>query len=289
MSARAALRVLWGSGARTKVVLRPNSRLVVGRDDDCDLVLAQDAEVSGRHFSIEWDGEAGTLRDEKSRRGTEVGGLVVDGAAPLRHRSWIRAGATDLVFEIEMPPCEVPPELGGVRDALRAIAAERRLWAIVDASRGDRVVKLLRSSMDAGRSLYEGLQGDVLVDVAPHLVHFAPDSRLLDALVAAGPSAGFAIYLESGEDERTLRRHFRRFLVVQAEGIGPRTYFRFYDPFVFAPFWEMATPRQRADLSRGVDAFWLPDGSGGFRRIAGVTSESAPNAGPPNAKTDEND
>lgn len=272
MTGRAALRVLWGTGARTKYVLAPNCRLLVGRDDDCDLVLARDAEVSGRHFSIEWDGERGMLRDEKSRRGTEVGGIVVDGEIPLHQRSWIRAGATDLMFEIEIAPREVPPHLRGPSDTLRALARQGCLWAIVDASRGDAVVKLLRSSMDAGRSLYEGLQGDVLVDVAPHLVHFSPDSRLLDALVVEGWSAGFALYIESGEDERTLRRHFRRFLVVQAEGIGPRTYFRFYDPMVFAPFWDMATPRQRADLSRGIDAFWIPDGAHDLRRIAGAIS-----------------
>ncbi len=270
MTARAALRVLWGSGARTKHVFSPNRRLVVGRDDDCDVVLARDAEVSGRHFSIVWDGERGTLRDENSRRGTEVAGVVVNGEAPLRHRSWIRAGATDLMFEIEMAPREVSPALRSTCDGLRALASHGRLWAIVDASRGDGVVKLLRSSMDAGRSLYEGLRGDVLVDVAPHLVHFSPESRLLDALIVEGWSAGFALYIESGEDERSLRRHFRRLLVVEAEGIGPRTYFRFYDPFVFTPFWNMATPRQRADLSRGVDAFWVPDGADGVRRIAGA-------------------
>lgn len=267
---RAALRVLWGPASRTRHVLAPGASLVVGRDEDCDVALSHDPALSGRHFAIAWDGASGTVRDLDSRTGTELGGVRAVGPTPVRHRSWIRAGSTDLTFEIEMAPPRIDPSRRAIRDSLAAIAAAGRLWAIVDASRGDRVLSLLRSSMDDGRSLYEGLQGDVLEEVAPHLVHFEPGSRLLDALVSEGWSSGWALYVESDRDERSLRRHFRRFLIVEAEGLGPRTYFRYYDPAVFGSFWDMATSRQRAELSREVDAFWVPDADGKAHRIAGA-------------------
>jgi len=297
-AARAALRTLWGpgpaAGVRIRRILPPGTRLTVGRDDDCDLALPLDSELSSHHFSIEWDGVRGRGRDERSRRGTQVGGapMIVrggdgdgdgDGQTALRHGTWIRAGATDFVFEIEMPAPIVRAERRAAREALEPAAVAGTLWGIVDASRSDRVLSLLRSAMDVGRSLYEGTQGDALAEVAPYLVRFEPGSRLLDALIDEGLSSGFAIYLESEEDERALRRHFRRFLVVEAEGVGPRTYFRFYDPAVFAAFWDMATLHQRAELSRNIDAFWVPSGEHDLHRMEPL----APIVPPESASSDE--
>lgn len=276
MSARrASLRLLWGPGSRARHVLAPGDRIVVGRSAGCDLVLAHDPELSERHFSVVWDGARGQLQDEQSRRGTAVGGERVEGCCELRHGAWIRAAGCDLTFEVELPPRAVTPEQRALLHALDAVAAQRRLWAIVDASRGDRVNALLRAAMDPGRSLYEGAQGDALAHVAPHLLAIEPGSRLLSALIDEGWAAGWALFFESGEDERALRRALRRLLVVEAEGVGPRTYFRFYDPAVLAAFWPMATAQQRAELSRGIDAFWLPDGPHAARRVLGTGAASA--------------
>lgn len=280
MSARrASLRLLWGAGPRARHVIAPGEQIVVGRDAGCDLVLPHDPELSDRHFSVRWDGERGELRDERSRRGTAVGGEPVEGTRALSHGAWIRAAGSDLAFEVELPPRAIAPEKRALLQALDAIAAQRRLWAIVDAARGDRVNALLRAAMDPGRSLYEGVQGDALEHVAPHLLAIEPGSRLLSALIDEGWGAGWALFFESAEDERALRRTLRRLLVVEAEGVGPRTYFRFYDPAVLAAFWPMATARQRAELSRGIDAFWLPDGPHGAHRLLGTGAAMSPGDG----------
>jgi len=268
--ARAALRVLSGVTPRARRVLVPGSRIVVGRGADCDVVLPHDAELSSEHFALSWDGRRGVLVDEGSRRGTLVGGTPVEGARDLARGAWIRAGTSDFRFEVEVPHDEASlrtMERDPWNLLVPALQAGR-LWGIVDASRGDRPVRLLRTSVDAGRSLYEGIQGDVLETVAPHLIRFDPSSALVARLVGEGADANGAIFFTSDEDDKTLRRHFRRFLVVEAEGVGPRTYFRFYDPAVFVQFWAIATLRQRAELSRDIDEWWVPEGPRTLTRIA---------------------
>lgn len=273
---RASLRSPWGADTARRVVAA-GAEMSVGTALDCDFVV-KDPEVSGTHFVLRWDGRSAIVTDCASRRGTLVGGEPIAEPRELRHGAWIRAGSTDFVFEREGPPiaaAALEPRRA-VMDVLGAEADRGTLWALVDASRGDGVLALLRSSMDPGRNLYEGFVGAALAEVAPHLIHLEPSSRLLAGLVAEGWTAGHATYFSSEEDEKTLRRHLRRFLIVEAEGIGPRTYFRFYDPAVLTELWGMATAAQKTDLSRGIDAWWVPGGADAVLRLDGdiATKES---------------
>jgi pSer/pThr/pTyr-binding forkhead associated (FHA) protein len=60
-------------------LLKP--RLVVGRRDDCDIVL-RNALVSGRHCILEWSDGGWSVRDLSSRNGTRVNGAPCE-TAPL--------------------------------------------------------------------------------------------------------------------------------------------------------------------------------------------------------------
>jgi 2-alkenal reductase len=69
-------------------------RLLIGRDEECDLVLS-DSKVSRRHAAVELvDGEA-TLRDLGSRNGTFVNGTRVE-SVRLRGHEQIQVGDTVL-------------------------------------------------------------------------------------------------------------------------------------------------------------------------------------------------
>lgn len=62
--------------------LNHTKSFVIGRDDDCDLVLA-DRQVSRRHASIEWNGKSYQIEDLGSTNGTYIDGKSASTALPL--------------------------------------------------------------------------------------------------------------------------------------------------------------------------------------------------------------
>lgn len=262
MSARhAILSVLWSRHGGRRVLLRPGDVLRVGRGDDADVVI-DDRDLCRVHFEIDWDGERAELRDRSRLFGVERGTLL-DGLPALqawaRHGSVIQAGGTrfQVFYEATTPPRAAPaPALRAARArAYEALAAEPDLYAVLDAARDERVLVLLRESIDEQASLYEGPQGHVLDDVAPWLVRFAPGSRLLRALIEEGWGSGWGVYLTAPMGLREVRRHLRHFLMVLDETTDQRVYFRFYDPSVLREFLPIATERQRAQLFGELGGF----------------------------------
>lgn len=257
----AILSVLWGRHGGRRIVLKPGDVLRVGRGDEADVVL-DDRELCRVHFEIDWDGERAEVRD-RSRHSGVRDGTRIDGRPTqqtwARHGSFLQAGASRFLvhYEATTPPREPPdPALREPRArALSTLAAHPDLYAVLDAARDERILVLLRESIDEHASLYEGLQGHVLADVAPYLVRFTPDSRLLRALVSEGWGSGWGIFFTSPLGFRDVRRHLRHFLMVLDESTGERVYFRFYDPFVLRELLPIATPRQRAQLHDGISAF----------------------------------
>jgi hypothetical protein len=64
-----------------------------------------------------------------------------------------------------------------------------------------------------------------------------------------------------------VRRHLRRFLMVEAEGDRQRMFFRFYDPRVMRTFAEVITPEQRVDFMKDVEAFFFPGAHGDVQAL----------------------
>jgi S1-C subfamily serine protease len=104
-----AVRTGADSGKRVGLNGEP---ILIGRDDDCDLVLA-DAKVSRRHARIEpvGDGTA-RLHDLGSSNGTFVGGRRVESAV-LRGDEQIQVGGTILASSLEQPSSGVGRTLFG--------------------------------------------------------------------------------------------------------------------------------------------------------------------------------
>src|SRR5262249_7801469 len=123
-----------------------------------------------------------------------------------------------------------------VQAAHARLSAETGLYGVLDAARDERALVLLRESIDEFCSLYDGPQGHALAAVAPYLVRFSPNSRLLRALLEEGLGGSWGIYAAASAQLVAVRRHFRRFLMVEDETNGKRLYFRFYDPRVLRDF-----------------------------------------------------
>ncbi len=276
--ARFILEARWGKMAGQKAIIAPGSTLRVGRIDQADFEIAHDAHMSGLHFELAWDGKRCELKDLGSKEGTLLDGEAVK-EGEVEHGAWIHAGETDFSGYIEdkIPPPEGeddPEEderydeherqlreekraeevrrVEAARKALEKLRGEGEgapLYAIMDAARDDRILELLRQSVERYQSLYEGVQGEPMATVAPYLVGpFRQDSRLLERLVMEGWGKRWGIFLTSRESFREVRRHFRRFLMVELEESGERVYFRFYDPWVLGVFLPACSERQRGEF-----------------------------------------
>ena len=79
--------------------------------------------------------------------------------------------------------------------------------------------------------LYAGDLEPDLEEVAPYLVRLQQGSRFTDWLISNGWGRHWGIFASAKEDLRTVRKHFRTFLLVQNPE-GKTLYFRYYDPRV---------------------------------------------------------
>jgi hypothetical protein len=150
---------------------------------------------------------------------------------------------------------------------LRKVAAEFRLHAILDAARTPRILEALHEAREEHRSLYEGAAGEALDEVAPQLVRLAADSRLLSQLVREGWGRRWGIFAEGDVPKKEMRRHLRRFLMVEDDETGERLYFRFYDPGVLREFWRTCSRRQVEELIGPLRAFLVEGERGEVLRL----------------------
>lgn len=282
MAPRCIVEIRGGKLTGTKAVLDPGRTLRVGRSDLADLVVPHDAQLSAPHFELTWDGARCALRDLRSLTGTRLDGAAVH-EAEVAHGAWIQAGQTDFMVYVEghtPPPHEDEGEEELDEEARRA-RAERRaaaeqalaalrdeaaaapLYAVLDAARDDRILELLRESVERHQSLYEGQPAEPLDEVAPYLAGpMAPGSRLLERLVREGWGRRWGIFCTSEEKFAEVRRHFRRFLMVELEDERDRVYFRFYDPRVLSTFLPVCSVSQLDELTRQLARILCEDRQG---------------------------
>lgn len=157
-------------------------------------------------------------------------------------------------------------ELSAPGDRERALHEGGPLFAILDAARDPRVLDRLQSGGCEHRSLYDGRRGEHLAAVAPYLAAIVPGSPLERALVGEGwgQSWGVLLAVELSFDE--VRRHLRRYLVVETEEAQPLS-FRFYDPRVLAPFLRSATAAEARRFFGPVTSFFVEEGAGALLRF----------------------
>lgn len=290
---RAIVELRWGPEGGTKQVLAAGDSLRVGRKPKSQWVVP-DKQMSGAHFEVSYDGSRVLVRDLASATGTLVGGQKIADAEELPNGSWIRAGETDFMvyFEGATPPeeTELDRALNEELDELEPLHArwlteqrprllkekekkvarkkaaldtfrkvEGPLYAVLDAARTDRILTVVRESVDPYRSLYEGIDGEALEDVAPYLVELLPNSSLLSRLIEEGWGNRWGIFIEYPGTFKDLRRHLRRFLMVADADTRKKFYFRFYDPVCLREFLPTSTPKQRAEFFGEIRAFCMED------------------------------
>lgn len=122
---------VWGAQGCRPLPLA-GERVVIGRDNACQVAFPHDGEVSRRHAVVEQLPVGWSIRDLGSRNGTFVGGQRLLHSCPLEDRDEIRVGQQRLVFRTptagpplaETEAAAPPPELTRrERDVLHALLA----------------------------------------------------------------------------------------------------------------------------------------------------------------------
>lgn len=290
---RAIVELRWGPEGGLKQVLSPGDRVSVGRKPKAKWIVP-DEQMSGAHFEVRYDGTQVFVRDLKSATGTLVGGQKISAEETLSNGGWIRAGESDFMVYLEAatPPDESELDIALneeldelepnhaqwlVENRPRLVAEKNRtlarqkealerlqkvegpLYAVLDAARTDRILTVVRESIEQYQSLYEGIDGEALEHVAPYLVAFHPSSSLLRRVVEEGWGKRWGIFIASSANFKALRRHLRRFLMVADAETRKKFYFRFYDPVCLREFLPTCTPKQNAEFFQEIKAIFVED------------------------------
>jgi len=300
---RVVLEIGDGPLAGRRWYVDDGAEVIVGRAEDAGLTIPDEA-MSIVHFALRRDGAVARLRDLGSLGGTQIDGEAVEGGAPVPvgHGAIVTAGETRFRVEIRRPlpapqmprafarrlaaglvppalervmretfageAAPLPAHLAAVEAGLRG--APGRLYAVLDAARAPRVLSLLGTTTERYESLYQGMAFQELGEVGPYLVELPPGAPLLAELLRAGWGRAFGIYLVTERPFAAVRRHLRRFLVVEDER-GAEAFFRFYDPVVLRAFLPRATAAQRREMLEDAGAFWMEGDAGAL--LLGFTGD----------------
>jgi len=127
-------------------------------------------------------------------------------------------------------------------------------YAILDAARAGRVLRLLKSTNLEHLILYEGAIDPLIADVAPYLVALPRSSSDTRRIVEAAWGNAWGVFCASRADIQSLRRHLRVFLTVLTES-RKKMLFRYYDPRVLRPYLPSCTPEELTTFYGPIDQF----------------------------------
>ncbi|MGI4828930.1 MAG: DUF4123 domain-containing protein, partial [Janthinobacterium lividum] len=222
------------------------------------------------------DGSGVAVVDLRSSNGTFLNGARVTEAFAVPG-DVLKAGMLALrVVSPLTPPFEAEPVLPGGLETARGVAADAPngllrsltasgvpLFAVLDAAADPAMLEQLQEYLgrEPGhtlQSLYEGQGALDLARWAPYLLALPAESTLLGTLLREGWGKAWGCFCTTHVPFSDLRRHLRRFLMVQLEG-GPQVYFRFYDPRVLREFLPTATHAELLHFFGPVQE-WLVQG-----------------------------
>jgi hypothetical protein len=205
------------------------------------------------------------INDRSGQAGIYLNGEKVQ-TAVLKDGDTLVAGSSAFkVSLIETPPPQPPaapaedPALNLEQQArvLDYLARQKLpLFALLDAARAPDVLPTLLAHTEVHYSLYDGPDGEELDAVAPYLVQLHARSPLTELLVREHWGQSWGVYLWALTDFKALRRHLRRFLIVQ-DAKAKDMYFRFYDPRVLRVFLPTCTPDELGEFFGPIAGFLI--------------------------------
>lgn len=143
---------------------------------------------------------------------------------------------------------EYPMTVDDVLDS----ADRELLFAVLDAADAPAVPVKMDDPEIGGLALYMSNRNPELRLVAPYLVR--ADESVMGWIHDELWQDPWGILIEADVEQQLLRKHLRRFLLVEAPD-GKTLYFRFYDPRVLRTFLSSSTDDELLDFFGPVQAF----------------------------------
>lgn len=143
----------------------------------------------------------------------------------------------------------------------RTVSPRGSLYALIDAAREPAgPYEAEQAGVDC-QSLFAGELGEMLQDVAPHLIEFRRGTSFYRWWFEQwGNSIG--VLVEAPVSLSDLRRHFRTLTIVRGGSDRKRYYFRFYDPRVLRVFLPSCTADEARRFFGPITAIYC-EGQGG--------------------------
>ncbi|MEO1615995.1 MAG: DUF4123 domain-containing protein [Planctomycetota bacterium] len=138
-------------------------------------------------------------------------------------------------------------------------AAPGQFFALLDACDEPKVPVLAKNLGDDAVSLYRGRAEEELWAIAPYLV--ALDKRVAQWVLDELSGTPYGILISAATNLETLRKHFRRFLMVESPE-GKQLYFRYYDPRILPTFLTSSTADEVNAFFGPVHELIVPDDDG---------------------------
>ena len=88
-----------GGAAQPRSYPLADAEVLIGRGEDCAVLLIGDGTVSRRHARVRNDGRQVTVEDAGSTHGTYLGGQPLNTLTPVRRGDVLQVGQTLLRFE----------------------------------------------------------------------------------------------------------------------------------------------------------------------------------------------
>ncbi|MEM6472766.1 MAG: DUF4123 domain-containing protein, partial [Planctomycetota bacterium] len=132
-------------------------------------------------------------------------------------------------------------------------------YAILDACDEPKVPILAKNLEENAVSLYRGRADEDLWSIAPYLVKL--ETNVVNWIREELVGTPFGILLSAATNLETLRKHFRRFLMVKSPE-GKSLYFRYYDPRVLPTFLLSSESAEVASFFGPVGEFIVPSEDG---------------------------
>lgn len=116
-------------------------------------------------------------------------------------------------------------------------------YAVIDGASCEELLDKIGEFSPEYFCLYAGEIEPDVAEVAPYLVALKAGHPFTEWFLANGLGRHWGIFARSPADLRTLRRHFRGFLMVR-DPEGKQLYFRYYDPRVLRVYLPTCNPEE---------------------------------------------
>lgn len=151
-------------------------------------------------------------------------------------------------------------------------------YAVIDGAACEDLLRKLFEHSPEYCCLYAGeLEPDV-EEVAPYLVKLNQVHPFTTWLLETIGTKPWGIFCRADADLRTMRKHFRQFLMVKGPD-GENLYFRYYDPRVLGKFLQTCHSEELQEIFGPADLYACHDDEEGlkcFRIVDGVLNTLAP-------------